>query len=458
MEDSSNDTKPRCQCGFWGSSQTLGLCSVCYRKACRNQSQGSSLTPDANKSGVGSCHTQTQQNNCQGTKMDSRHFPSRSTTDNLPTPLSSPPGERASLSSPATAISDTSTTTPTTTSSSNTTTGATSSHLPNLMSPEAKGSAGGNDLPAPAAISIGAANNLVNKPQVTGEEQQQILPLISSSSDIDTRSSASSDLSYDPEHDTGLLCPSASDSCSSSLVSVANSTSSAILNHPPSVTSSSLSIASTEMMPVTFHASGPQPSSAKDEVQLQTFSADGSASTMQPQISNTVTTSRPKIATITASSISSNNAIGSSSQSKNAHCGDKTDKESSYKCKSSIASCSQPSEADNLGQPVSSLISFAERGTKRSRDEMEASSVKASPTLSPQKNRKRCFVCSCKLELAQRTIGKCRCDLVFCALHRLPELHDCEFNHKEDGRREAREKMIKPTRHLGPSYRREDNS
>ena len=47
---------------------------------------------------------------------------------------------------------------------------------------------------------------------------------------------------------------------------------------------------------------------------------------------------------------------------------------------------------------------------------------------------------------------------VFCSLHRLPELHGCDFDHKEDGRREAREKMVKPVRHLGTSFRRLDNS
>lgn len=45
---------------------------------------------------------------------------------------------------------------------------------------------------------------------------------------------------------------------------------------------------------------------------------------------------------------------------------------------------------------------------------------------------------------------------VFCALHRLPELHNCDFDHKEDGRREAREKMVKPVRHLGTSFKRLD--
>ncbi|XP_076464864.1 uncharacterized protein LOC143296703 [Babylonia areolata] len=97
------------------------------------------------------------------------------------------------------------------------------------------------------------------------------------------------------------------------------------------------------------------------------------------------------------------------------------------------------------------------RGTKRSHDEVETDSA-ASPVPVKQKNKKRCYKCSSKLELAQREIGRCRCDRVFCPLHRLPELHGCDFDHKEDGRREAREKMVKPTRHLGTSFRRLDHA
>ncbi|KAK7103649.1 AN1-type zinc finger protein 3 homolog isoform X2 [Littorina saxatilis] len=97
------------------------------------------------------------------------------------------------------------------------------------------------------------------------------------------------------------------------------------------------------------------------------------------------------------------------------------------------------------------------RGTKRSHDEMEKEEA-GTPSPVKQKNKKRCFKCSCKLELAQREIGRCRCDRVFCSLHRLPELHGCDFDHKEEGRRDAREKMVKPTRHLGTSFRRLDQN
>ncbi|KAK6181233.1 hypothetical protein SNE40_009132 [Patella caerulea] len=90
-----------------------------------------------------------------------------------------------------------------------------------------------------------------------------------------------------------------------------------------------------------------------------------------------------------------------------------------------------------------------ERGTKSVLDE--------EPTRIVQKNKKRCYMCSCKLELAQREIGRCRCGLIFCSLHRLPEQHKCEFDHKEDGRQAARMKMIKPTRHVGTTQKRIDS-
>ncbi|XP_050406588.1 AN1-type zinc finger protein 3 isoform X2 [Patella vulgata] len=93
-----------------------------------------------------------------------------------------------------------------------------------------------------------------------------------------------------------------------------------------------------------------------------------------------------------------------------------------------------------------------ERGTKR-----DCSVLDEEATRIVQKNKKRCYMCSCKLELAQREIGRCRCGLIFCSLHRLPEQHKCEFDHKEDGRQAARMKMIKPTRHVGTTQKRIDS-
>ncbi|XP_031551044.1 AN1-type zinc finger protein 3 homolog [Actinia tenebrosa] len=75
-----------------------------------------------------------------------------------------------------------------------------------------------------------------------------------------------------------------------------------------------------------------------------------------------------------------------------------------------------------------------------------------------QKNKKRCWKCKAKLELAQRELGLCKCGYVFCQLHRLPEQHECEFDHKESGRKEAREKMVTlGPRKVGRSFQRIDD-
>lgn len=73
-----------------------------------------------------------------------------------------------------------------------------------------------------------------------------------------------------------------------------------------------------------------------------------------------------------------------------------------------------------------------------------------------QKNKKRCFVCNCRMDLATREIGKCKCEYTFCALHRLPEQHDCTFDHKEHCRREARAKMVVLKKHVGTALKRLD--
>jgi predicted nucleic acid binding AN1-type Zn finger protein len=35
--------------------------------------------------------------------------------------------------------------------------------------------------------------------------------------------------------------------------------------------------------------------------------------------------------------------------------------------------------------------------------------------------------CNKKITTVEQTIGKCRCNQVYCMAHRLPELHDCSF-------------------------------
>ncbi|KAJ4929126.1 hypothetical protein JOQ06_004745 [Pogonophryne albipinna] len=70
------------------------------------------------------------------------------------------------------------------------------------------------------------------------------------------------------------------------------------------------------------------------------------------------------------------------------------------------------------------------------------------------KNRRRCYRCQTKLELVQQELGSCRCGYVFCMLHRLPEQHDCLFDHLGRGREEAVLKMVKLDRKVGRSCQR----
>lgn len=90
-----------------------------------------------------------------------------------------------------------------------------------------------------------------------------------------------------------------------------------------------------------------------------------------------------------------------------------------------------------------------------------SSSLSASSSSSPsprsgskQRSRKRCHRCQTKLELVQQELGSCRCGNVFCMLHRLPEQHDCMFDHLGRGRQEAVLKMVKLDRKVGRSCQR----
>lgn len=91
-------------------------------------------------------------------------------------------------------------------------------------------------------------------------------------------------------------------------------------------------------------------------------------------------------------------------------------------------------------------------------EEEEASSSSSASSSShsgpKQRSRKRCHRCQTKLELVQQELGSCRCGYVFCMLHRLPEQHDCMFDHLGRGRQEAVLKMVKLDRKVGRSCQR----
>lgn len=79
------------------------------------------------------------------------------------------------------------------------------------------------------------------------------------------------------------------------------------------------------------------------------------------------------------------------------------------------------------------------------------------PERSVQKNKRKCYKCRCKLDLAASELGRCKCDFIFCELHRLPEQHDCSYDHKGLGRKEARQKMVSPKKQVGTSLKRLDS-
>lgn len=47
----------------------------------------------------------------------------------------------------------------------------------------------------------------------------------------------------------------------------------------------------------------------------------------------------------------------------------------------------------------------------------------------------RCSFINCKRKLPL-TVTTCRCNLLFCDIHRLPEEHICKYDYKGEGRKE----------------------
>ncbi|KAF3686252.1 AN1-type zinc finger protein 3 [Channa argus] len=85
---------------------------------------------------------------------------------------------------------------------------------------------------------------------------------------------------------------------------------------------------------------------------------------------------------------------------------------------------------------------------------LSATSSSSSRVGCKQRGRKRCHRCQTKLELVQQELGSCRCGNIFCMLHRLPEQHECLFDHLGRGRQEAVLKMVKLDRKVGRSCQR----
>jgi len=61
--------------------------------------------------------------------------------------------------------------------------------------------------------------------------------------------------------------------------------------------------------------------------------------------------------------------------------------------------------------------------------------VQDTPPARPvQTNKARCFLCRAKIPLAKQTVNKCRCEYIYCDLHKVPDKHDCDFDFAKMGK------------------------
>ncbi|XP_037103390.1 AN1-type zinc finger protein 3-like [Syngnathus acus] len=125
----------------------------------------------------------------------------------------------------------------------------------------------------------------------------------------------------------------------------------------------------------------------------------------------------------------------------------------SFESASESESDSSPEKRARVGE-VPAAEESSSSSLSSSCSASSSSSSASSRDGSKQRSRKRCHRCQTKLELVQQELGSCRCGYVFCMLHRLPEQHDCLFDHLGSGRQEAVLKMVKLDRKVGRSCQR----
>eukprot|EP00761_Pharyngomonas_kirbyi_P011365 gb/GECH01011390.1/.p1 GENE.gb/GECH01011390.1/~~gb/GECH01011390.1/.p1 ORF type:complete len:139 (+),score=27.45 gb/GECH01011390.1/:1-417(+) len=109
-----------------------------------------------------------------------------------------------------------------------------------------------------------------------------------------------------------------------------------------------------------------------------------------------------------------------------------------------IPNATQHSETDGLRAKeaiaeTEKKLSEMNNSKKEIKTEDEKPNQNKSLTSTPKKKKKskknRCSECNKKLGVMAITSGTCKCGLTFCSDHRLPEFHNCNFDHKSEGKR-----------------------
>ena len=50
--------------------------------------------------------------------------------------------------------------------------------------------------------------------------------------------------------------------------------------------------------------------------------------------------------------------------------------------------------------------------------------------------------CKKKITLIMQEANRCQCKMVFCGKHRLPELHNCTFDHKTIAKESLKKQLV----------------
>lgn len=92
-------------------------------------------------------------------------------------------------------------------------------------------------------------------------------------------------------------------------------------------------------------------------------------------------------------------------------------------CKSNVVDYNATDTINNVNNANNTCVYTSEVSEKH-----KISSLK-------KKKKSRCSYSSCgkKLSIIDMGIG-CKCNLLYCGKHRLPEAHNCSFDHKKEAR------------------------